>query len=255
MQKKKHLLSDIWDSYPELLPLQSINQQKIDISKIIADILAIGPFYYYTVNIGNYSLSQVSEKILDIHGLDKFPESLQDIMDLIHPDDLNFILQAEKASIEKIKEIGIEFQLYLKSSYCFRMRIADGSYHLFHHQSIHLGKDEQNRLLYSLNIHTDIQHITTKNNHIVLVSGIGKRKDYFQIDLSRSQMAEDMPLLSNREREVLFLVANGDGSKQIASKLFISELTVKVHRRNLLKKTNTVNSSDMIRRCMELGFI
>lgn len=60
--------------------------------------------------------------------------------------------------------------------------------------------------------------------------------------LQQRQVAPE-PLLSLTEREsaVLELVAKGMSNKQIAETLFISEETVKVHIRNMLRKLN-VNS-------------
>jgi len=43
-------------------------------------------------------------------------------------------------------------------------------------------------------------------------------------------------LLTDREREVLKLVAQGLPTKEIASKLFISARTVETHRANLMRK-------------------
>jgi DNA-binding NarL/FixJ family response regulator len=45
-----------------------------------------------------------------------------------------------------------------------------------------------------------------------------------------------VPLLTNREREVLSLVGKGHVNKDIAVTLSISENTVKVHMRNVMKK-------------------
>jgi len=45
-----------------------------------------------------------------------------------------------------------------------------------------------------------------------------------------------VPLLTNREREVLSLVGKGRVNKEIAATLSISENTVKVHMRNVMKK-------------------
>jgi len=49
--------------------------------------------------------------------------------------------------------------------------------------------------------------------------------------------------LSNREGEVLQLVAEGAGNKIIASTLFISQNTVKTHLRNIMNKLGVVNRS------------
>jgi DNA-binding NarL/FixJ family response regulator len=45
-----------------------------------------------------------------------------------------------------------------------------------------------------------------------------------------------VPLLTHREREILSLVGKGKGNKDIAATLSISENTVKVHMRNVMKK-------------------
>jgi len=47
---------------------------------------------------------------------------------------------------------------------------------------------------------------------------------------------EDCPLLSKREQAVLALVAQGSTNREIATSLFISEHTVKVHVRNVMEK-------------------
>lgn len=51
-----------------------------------------------------------------------------------------------------------------------------------------------------------------------------------------------MSLLSNRERQIAGLVAQGYSTARIAQDLFISELTVSTHRKNILRKLNLENS-------------
>ncbi len=53
-------------------------------------------------------------------------------------------------------------------------------------------------------------------------------------------------MLSAREIEILKLVADGLSSKHVADKLFLSELTVNTHRRNMLKKTNQPNVAALV---------
>jgi DNA-binding NarL/FixJ family response regulator len=61
--------------------------------------------------------------------------------------------------------------------------------------------------------------------------------------------------LTNREVEVLKLVAEGLTSKEIAELLSISIRTVEHHRANLLKKLNLKNTADLIKHAIQNGFI
>ncbi|WP_104400545.1 response regulator [Vibrio penaeicida] len=54
--------------------------------------------------------------------------------------------------------------------------------------------------------------------------------------LERSDKPSVMDLLTDREQQILQEVAKGFRNKQIADSLFISESTVKVHMKSLLKK-------------------
>ncbi len=54
-------------------------------------------------------------------------------------------------------------------------------------------------------------------------------------------------LLSERERQVLNLIARECSNKQIAEKLFISERTVETHRKNIFRKTNTSSLVGLIK--------
>jgi FixJ family two-component response regulator len=51
--------------------------------------------------------------------------------------------------------------------------------------------------------------------------------------------------LTSREREVITLVVNGLMNKQIAAKLGITEVTVKVHRVNMMRKMKARSLIDL----------
>lgn len=54
-------------------------------------------------------------------------------------------------------------------------------------------------------------------------------------------------LLTPREREVMALVAAGQLNKQIAAELDLSEITVKVHRAQVMRKTQAKSLPDLVR--------
>jgi DNA-binding NarL/FixJ family response regulator len=59
--------------------------------------------------------------------------------------------------------------------------------------------------------------------------------------------------LSDREREVLQLVARGHTYKEIGGELFISEKTVENHVRNILGKLHLSRKQELIRYAVEHG--
>jgi FixJ family two-component response regulator len=53
--------------------------------------------------------------------------------------------------------------------------------------------------------------------------------------------------LSPREREIMVLVCTGLMNKQVAAKMGVSEVTVKVHRHNLMKKLGAKSLAELVR--------
>jgi FixJ family two-component response regulator len=64
---------------------------------------------------------------------------------------------------------------------------------------------------------------------------------------SRSTLRERFASLSTREREIVSWVAAGDLNKQIAAKLGLSEVTVKVHRAKAMRKMRAKSLADLVR--------
>lgn len=93
-----------------------------------------------------------------------------------------------------------------------------------------------------------IQQLELKNALLQIVKGMPyvspEITKLVLSDLSNEQPAE---LLSEREREILNLIAKENSNKQIAEKLFISERTVETHRKNIFRKTNTTSLVGLIK--------
>jgi DNA-binding NarL/FixJ family response regulator len=63
------------------------------------------------------------------------------------------------------------------------------------------------------------------------------------------------PLLTEREREILILVAQGNSNKRIAQQLDVSVRTVETHRLNLRKKLGVETPAGLIRYALQQGWI
>jgi len=60
-------------------------------------------------------------------------------------------------------------------------------------------------------------------------------------------------LLTPREKEVMALVVSGLMNKQIAAQMNLSEITVKIHRGQLMKKMAARSVPDLVRKAEALG--
>jgi FixJ family two-component response regulator len=65
-------------------------------------------------------------------------------------------------------------------------------------------------------------------------------------------LRENYGLLTERERQVIGLVAEGLLNKQIADRLCLSEVTVKIHRSQAMHKLNASSVADVVKKLQQL---
>lgn len=79
-------------------------------------------------------------------------------------------------------------------------------------------------------------------------------KKYSQ-QLGKKKHKEEMIKLTQREIEIVKLIAEGHTSQQMADKLFISPRTVETHRANLMKKVGVHNAIELVKKIQQLELI
>lgn len=72
---------------------------------------------------------------------------------------------------------------------------------------------------------------------------------------SNNAESESAGLLTERETEIIKLIAEGFSNKEIGAKLFISHRTVDTHRTNLMKKIQVENIAGLISYAIKNGIV
>lgn len=106
---------------------------------------------------------------------------------------------------------------------------------------------------------------TSKDEFVSAINLVFKNEDYFGEKLSKIiyksyvQHVKTKSIsgnsLSEREIEIIKLLADGLSSKEIADKLFISSRTVETHKNNIISKLNLKNNVELVKYAIKHGIV
>lgn len=91
------------------------------------------------------------------------------------------------------------------------------------------------------------------NGEAIFSPGVAARLASYFINIRRDSSPDVFPELSDREREVLNLIARGLKNPEIASRLYLSPKTVRNHVSNVLHKLQVADRAEAIIRAREAG--
>jgi len=252
MSRIRSSIYKVWDKHLARVSSKAENLPQLKINELLASILTSGPSYHYIVDFTSRELIYNSRNIKEILGIEKEKVCFEDVINIIHPEDIDFVAAAEQALLKQVyQNTSMNSNIRYKSSYCFRGKVADGTYRLFQHQAVMLTTNEAGGMQLVLNIHTDISQLTQENNFIVSLMEVPGNKIYWQMKIEISPLQPgEKPSFTEREKEIIVLISKGWKNPEIANHLFLSPHTVMTHRRNILQKAGVANSIELITYCI-----
>ena len=108
--------------------------------------------------------------------------------------------------------------------------------------------NEQNALrAYQSGINGILPKYSAASEIIKAIKDILNGKLYFEqsIIIASNEESNNSQIISERETEILELIAENHSNKEIANRLFISYHTVETHKKNLIKKLNLNNAREL----------
>jgi DNA-binding CsgD family transcriptional regulator len=255
--KRIERVKAVWQSQNNIANPQN-TELTFNVVDQVAGLFSAGSFYYYVLNFVNLQMEFVSDKIYEILGIDTTQLSLDKILNLLHPDDLNRMPEKESTIGDFLfNKIPIEDIPLYKVVYLMRLRHNDGSYKTILHQAKALTVSDDGKIIRALGIHTDVSYLNIPVDHKVSFISTERPSYYSQQTGAKLELVDDgfNNLFTAREKEILKKIAEGETFIGIAQLLNVSPHTINTHKKNILKKTDCKNTTELIARCIRQGVI
>lgn len=172
------------------------------------------------------------------------------IFNVLHTDDLvaRHVLELRYFQFQKMQPIQ-ERSKY--STFCrVRIHTPDG-YAYINHRTFYLKSLTNGSVWLALCLYTPSADTAARAG----IDGRIVNNETGEVLATELYRKYDQLLLSKRETEVLSLVAQGSGSKEIADRLHIALHTVHRHRQNIIRKMQVANAAEAVQMALNMGLI
>ena len=213
-------------------------------------VMNVGTQFLYVSDVLRRKVIYVSPGIRHMTGYDPADVSFDMIYDNIHPADRREAIIATIDCLEYIYRMKITRPGQITFHLNFRFRKQDGTNIVVLRQTSSLKTDEEGNLTQTLSIITDIDHLAKGHGVEAKMTETETGKTLYHRNYSEEQC-----VFSNREKEIIRLIAKGKRSHEIADGLCISPHTVLTHRRNILSKAELKNTAELLFYSKEHGIL
>ncbi|WP_017732163.1 response regulator transcription factor [Nafulsella turpanensis] len=212
-------------------------------------IVPPGPRFYLVVNFSTFHYDYIGRGQSFLSGYDNEvveKEGVQFQIRNMHPEDGEFIVKHSYPTFSQLlASHSFEDQKKMLLQHNYRFRHREGYYvHLMEQVSV-MKADEQGKHQAML-VHVYEMPMVQPFKVKMLINKLSSGQTYETLYTAEFPHENDKMQLSEREKEVIRLLAQGLNSKEIACKLFISYHTVRTHRKNMLQKLEMKSTSELV---------
>ena len=200
-------------------------------------------------------MCESAERILGTPASEFIKGGIKAYVENIHPDDVNIFHYRIIPDFQRIRYSRPVNQITrLRFTFDYRFKKPNNEYIHCLEQLIILETDELKNPLLNFGTVTDISNYKRDNNMLGTVSILNGANEYETI-YTRNYTSESDIIYTNREMDIIRLLAKGLSSKAIAERLKISSQTVDKHRRNMLQKANKKNTHGLVYDALKQGWL
>ncbi len=238
-------------------------QPEVYFSPLVEHIkkFAVGQYFWFVANLmeGNTSLAGgMSQQIIGI-SLDTLVSSSPDtLFNRAHPDDISQMFAFTNQWVLTLNDVSMERKKQLHPTIYIRLKNHEERYKWTMVKYIDHIFDEAGNVIYAFTLVTDISHIKTEGPAMMsIIDSEDEVCQHFFCSTENGLFEAQgyTTALTKREIEVLNQLSIGLSSKQIASELNIAIKTVDNHRQNMLQKTNSKSTGELISYAIKSGYL
>ena len=225
----------------------------LELHKKLIQMLYLGKSYYWMCDYNN-NVYNISDECKNITGFKPEELTLDFFITRIHPEDAPYFLKFEQTAVEFFYAISSDKVFNYKVTYDLRFKTKWGKYIRIMQQVLPISTTPEGGVIRSFGIHTDISDY--KQNGIPSLSFIGLNGEESQYNVFGDDTNDKAAnLVTKREKEIILLLIDGMKTNEIAAKLFLSVYTVQNHRKNILLKTQSSSTSELISKAIKEGWV
>lgn len=202
--------------------------------------LSIGEYFMYIINPNSAIFEYVSPQAESILGYHPNEYTAELCVQIVHPDDLDDVIDIQQKIANFSMEIIPEERMNYKFTYDFRVLDKKGNIHQIHlqHFFYELSKNLLPNRVFCLA--TDISQIKVGGKPTMHIYNIKNGLNSLLQPKTNSSLN-----LTKKEKEIVEYLFKGYTSQDIADAIGLSKHTVDTHRRNMLKKNDCSNTSEL----------
>lgn len=235
--------------------LESITNRELEYTLNIAQMLLLGKYGVIVYNIKDALIEYYGGQAYELLGYSESEVQMPLLRSLVHPDDENHFKQNERGLKVFFGGLNSDQILNFKAGHDFRIRRKDGEYIHIYKQIIPMAYITDFGLSKALLVFTEIGHLKPSRKFDVKYTGLNGQPVPVNASQKTTKKNSNNTPFSVREIEVLKLVALNKSTGDISGHLNISPHTVRIHRKNLLKKAGARSSLELVMMANEKGWI
>ena len=221
---------------------------------------AVGRFFWFIVDLQNWKHvcgGGEIETMTPLKRSDFFGGELQKLHAITHPDDLQHVMAFSRFWVQYFLSLPEHRRPWVNMSEYFRIQNAQHKYNWVMVQYSDGILDNKNQFAYGTVFVTDIAHLKKDGKPMLSILDLSNGNCQQFFCTQQQELIASNPLFAPtaRQKQILNYLAIGYSSKQIACELNLSIRTVDNHRQNMLRKTGSKSTGELLTKSIMNGYL